>query len=98
MASARAWAMWTASSTSPGTTSTWSCPPPPWSSSPTDGLIDQVGGPRGITFGKKRVRELLLEQAGRTPAEINSALLAALQTWQGEHHRRDDLTFFCFRT
>src|SRR5256885_12894306 len=27
--------------------------------------------PRGITFGKKRVRELLLEQAGRTPAEIN---------------------------
>ncbi|MBO0989957.1 SpoIIE family protein phosphatase [Delftia sp. SD018] len=64
----------------------------------TDGLIDQVGGPRGITFGKKRVRELLLEQAGRTPAEINRALLAALQAWQGEHHRRDDLTFFCFRT
>jgi serine phosphatase RsbU (regulator of sigma subunit) len=64
----------------------------------TDGLIDQVGGPRGITFGKKRVRELLLEQAGRTPAEINRAVLAALQAWQGEHHRRDDLTFFCFRT
>ncbi|KFJ09628.1 CBS domain protein [Delftia acidovorans] len=64
----------------------------------TDGLIDQVGGPRGITFGKKRVRELLLEQAGHTPAEINRALLAALQAWQGEHHRRDDLTFFCFRT
>ncbi|MFG0599795.1 SpoIIE family protein phosphatase [Delftia sp. WSY_4] len=64
----------------------------------TDGLIDQVGGPRGITFGKKRLRELLLEQAGRTPAEINRALLDALQAWQGEHHRRDDLTFFCFRT
>ncbi|CAB5717488.1 Stage II sporulation protein E (SpoIIE) [Delftia tsuruhatensis] len=64
----------------------------------TDGLIDQVGGPRGITFGKKRVRELLLGHAGCTPAEINRALLAALHTWQGEHHRRDDLTFFCFRT
>lgn len=64
----------------------------------TDGLIDQVGGPRGITFGKKRVRELLLEQAGRSPAEINRTLQAALQSWQAEHHRRDDLTFFCFRT
>lgn len=64
----------------------------------TDGLIDQVGGARAIAFGKKRVRDLLLEQAGRSPAEINRALLAALRAWQGENHRRDDLTFFCFRT
>ncbi|AVQ85724.1 MULTISPECIES: SpoIIE family protein phosphatase [unclassified Variovorax] len=64
----------------------------------TDGLIDQVGGPRAIALGKRRVRELLLEQRGRTAAQVNQAVLDALQAWQGEHHRRDDLTFFCFRT
>ena len=64
----------------------------------TDGLIDQVGGPRAIALGKKRVRELLLEQRAQTPAQVNQAVLGALKTWQGEHHRRDDLTFFCFRT
>ena len=64
----------------------------------TDGLIDQIGGPRGIALGKRRVREVLLEQRQNTPSQIDAALLDALRLWQGEHHRRDDLTFFCFRT
>jgi len=64
----------------------------------TDGLVDQIGGPRAIAFGKRRVRELLLAQKDDTPAAINAALLQALQLWQGEQPRRDDLTFFCFRT
>lgn len=64
----------------------------------TDGLIDQVGGPRAIALGKRRVRELLLEQREGTAAQINQAVLDALQSWQGEQLRRDDLTFFCFRT
>ncbi|MGJ7573013.1 SpoIIE family protein phosphatase [Variovorax sp. RB2P76] len=64
----------------------------------TDGLVDQVGGPRAIALGKRRVRELLLAQRERTAAQINEAVLDALRLWQGEHHRRDDLTFFCFRT
>lgn len=63
----------------------------------TDGLIDQIGGPRGIALGKRRLRQLLLEQREKTPAQVNAALLDALRLWQGEHHRRDDLTFFCFR-
>ena len=64
----------------------------------TDGLIDQVGSPRAIAFGKRRVRELLLAQRDRSSAEVNRAVLDALRLWQGEHHRRDDLTLFCFRT
>jgi serine phosphatase RsbU (regulator of sigma subunit) len=64
----------------------------------TDGLIDQIGGPRGIALGKRRVREVLLEHREKTPSEVNAALLEALRLWQGEHHRRDDLTFFSFRT
>jgi len=64
----------------------------------TDGLIDQVGSPRAIAFGKRRLRELLLAQRERSSAEVNLAVLDALRLWQGEHHRRDDLTLFCFRT
>lgn len=64
----------------------------------TDGLIDQVGGPRAIALGKRRLRELLLDHAQLPPVEVNRAVLSALTAWQGEHHRRDDLTFFCFRT
>ena len=63
----------------------------------SDGLIDQIGGPRGIALGKRRVRESLLEHRQKSPSEINMALLESLRVWQGEHHRRDDLTFFCFR-
>nr|WP_315430099.1 SpoIIE family protein phosphatase [uncultured Albidiferax sp.] len=64
----------------------------------TDGLIDQVGGPRAIAFGKRRLRELLVGQRNRPSAEVNRAVLDALRAWQGLHHRRDDLTLFCFRT
>lgn len=64
----------------------------------TDGLIDQIGGARAIAFGKRRVREMLLAQQHSTPAQLNQALRQALHEWQGEHHRRDDLTFFSFRT
>ncbi|GAA6118791.1 SpoIIE family protein phosphatase [Acidovorax sp. FG27] len=64
----------------------------------TDGLIDQVGGPRAIALGKRRLRELLIEHRHGTPEEVNHAVHGALRDWQGEQHRRDDLTFFCFRT
>lgn len=64
----------------------------------TDGLVDQVGGPRAIAFGKRRLCELLLRLANSTPAQLNRDVLAALQEWQGDHNRRDDVTFFCFRT
>lgn len=63
----------------------------------TDGLIDQIGGAKAIAFGKRRVRELLAAHRGLAPAAINRAMQKELQAWQGAHHRRDDLTFFCFR-
>ncbi|CAM3681138.1 SpoIIE family protein phosphatase [Paracidovorax anthurii] len=63
----------------------------------TDGLTDQVGGPRAIALGKRRLRELLLCHRDGSPAEINRAVLACLQEWQGEHGRRDDVTFLSFR-
>jgi serine phosphatase RsbU (regulator of sigma subunit) len=63
----------------------------------TDGLTDQIGGPRNIAFGKRRACELILENRHQPTSQICEALLGALADWQGEQPRRDDLTFFCAR-
>lgn len=63
----------------------------------TDGLIDQIGGPREIAFGKRRMREAICAQRDASAARISDAVLDAHRAWQGEQRRRDDLTFFCFR-
>lgn len=64
----------------------------------TDGLIDQIGGPRAIAFGKRRIRDLLISKRAMAPEQLSEAILLALREWQGIHHRRDDVTFFSFRT
>lgn len=63
----------------------------------TDGLIDQIGGPKAIAFGKRRIRDILMANSNRPASEINKAMLEVLCEWQGPQRRRDDLTFFCFR-
>jgi len=64
----------------------------------TDGLIDQVGGPRAIALGKRRISEVLLRHRGEGPSGVNRGMADGLHAWQGEHGRRDDVTFLCFRT
>jgi serine phosphatase RsbU (regulator of sigma subunit) len=63
----------------------------------TDGLIDQIGGPKAIAFGKRRIRDTLIAHRDLPAAELNQRMQQELQAWQAAHHRRDDLTFFCFR-
>lgn len=63
----------------------------------TDGLIDQIGGPKEIAFGKRRIREAIYAHRDASAAQISDAVLDAHCAWQGEQRRRDDLTFFCFR-
>lgn len=63
----------------------------------TDGLVDQIGGPKDIAYGKRRIRDLLLAQRAAPAASLNQAMLDDFQAWQGAQPRRDDLTFFCFR-
>ncbi len=63
----------------------------------TDGLIDQIGGPRDIAYGKRRMRDVLLAQRDASASGAASALLGDFLSWQGAQPRRDDLTFFCFR-
>jgi len=63
----------------------------------TDGLIDQIGGPKEIAFGKRRMREAICAQRDASATRISEAVLDVHRAWQGEQRRRDDLTFFCFR-
>ncbi|HWT37453.1 MAG TPA: SpoIIE family protein phosphatase [Paraburkholderia sp.] len=63
----------------------------------TDGLIDQIGGPRSISFGRRRALDLILENRAESPAAICEKLRRALAEWQGVQARRDDLTLFCAR-
>jgi serine phosphatase RsbU (regulator of sigma subunit)/PAS domain-containing protein len=62
----------------------------------TDGLIDQVGGPRRLSFGKKRFSEFVAAQRGRPMPEQGAALTQLLAAYQGNEARRDDVTVLGF--
>jgi serine phosphatase RsbU (regulator of sigma subunit) len=63
----------------------------------TDGLIDQIGGPKRIAFGKRKAFETIIAHRTQPSSAICEALQTALAVWQGEQSRRDDLTLFCAR-
>ena len=63
----------------------------------TDGLTDQVGGPRGRGFGKRRTQALLSKIHKEAMASQERAFLAAIADYQGDERRRDDLTILGFR-
>lgn len=63
----------------------------------TDGLTDQIGGPKKIAFGKRKAFDTLLEHRDKSSTLICEALQRTFAVWQGEQTRRDDLTLFCAR-
>lgn len=62
----------------------------------SDGLIDQVGGPKKRGFGKKRFKKLLLELEAVPMADKGDRIYEALLDHQGEHKRRDDVSVLGF--
>jgi PAS domain S-box-containing protein len=62
----------------------------------TDGLIDQIGGPRGRSFGKRRFQTLLKRNQGEPMQKQAESLRRAFKKFQGEQLRRDDLTVLGF--
>ena len=62
----------------------------------TDGLIEQIGGTQGGSFGRKRFVEVLTKSQARAMREQQEALMAALGQHQGEERRRDDVTVLGF--
>ncbi|TDV26829.1 serine phosphatase RsbU (regulator of sigma subunit) [Paraburkholderia caballeronis] len=63
----------------------------------TDGLVDQIGGPKRIAFGKRRALDLILAHRNETPSTICENLRQALADWQGTQPRRDDVTLLFAR-
>lgn len=63
----------------------------------TDGIIDQIGGPKNIAFGKKRYANILLEHHAKPMIEQEDILMTAFYEYQGKQKRRDDVSLMGFR-
>jgi len=63
----------------------------------TDGLIDQIGGPKRRSYGKKRFESLLLSLADVPFSEHGTRLYEDLVAYQGKESRRDDVSLFGFQ-
>ncbi|ANJ66837.1 serine/threonine protein phosphatase [Halothiobacillus diazotrophicus] len=58
----------------------------------SDGVIDQVGGPKRIAFGKRRLNNLLMQTRNEPMPVQQAAFLAQFADYQGQQIRRDDVT------
>jgi tetratricopeptide (TPR) repeat protein/serine phosphatase RsbU (regulator of sigma subunit) len=58
----------------------------------TDGIVDQMGGPKGRKLLPKGLREWLLSLWSQPVAEQAERLEALFETWRGERHQIDDVT------
>ena len=58
----------------------------------SDGVIDQIGGDKRIAFGKKRLRQCLLDTRDLSLSGQGKALEKALDDYRGDEPPRDDIT------
>jgi tetratricopeptide (TPR) repeat protein/serine phosphatase RsbU (regulator of sigma subunit) len=58
----------------------------------TDGIVDQMGGPKGRKLLPKGMREWLSGLWSQPVAEQAESLTALFETWRGERHQIDDVT------
>jgi len=57
----------------------------------TDGFTDQIGGPDGLSYGSRRVRQELLENAGYTLPQLKEHFSKDFKAWMGKERQLDDL-------
>ena len=65
---------------------------------PTDGVIDQIGGPKHIAHGKRRLVQFLAERRGTSARALCADFAEHFAQWQGSQRRRDDVSLLAFRT
>lgn len=63
----------------------------------SDGFLSQIGGKRHFPFGEKRFFELLKKQGSQELESQKENFLQALNDYQGEQERMDDITLIGFR-
>jgi phosphoserine phosphatase RsbU/P len=58
----------------------------------TDGLQDQFGGKDGkVKFLSKNVKQLIIDNSGKSMLEFKSILNERFEAWKGEHKQMDDV-------
>ncbi|MCK5070502.1 MAG: SpoIIE family protein phosphatase [Desulfocapsa sp.] len=63
----------------------------------SDGITDQTGGEKGFPYGNKRFKRLLLSIQDQTMESQQRIIQETLTTYQGDDHRRDDVTVIGFK-
>ena len=62
----------------------------------SDGIIDQIGGEKRRSFGKKRFQMLLKDSQNLSMSTVGEYLYRELEAYQGKEIRRDDVSIFGF--
>ncbi|MCP5373812.1 MAG: PAS-domain containing protein [Hyphomicrobiales bacterium] len=62
----------------------------------SDGLVDQLGGPKRRAFGKRRFKELIAAFDGEAFAARRDLILQTFAAYQGDEPRRDDVALMGF--
>jgi len=62
----------------------------------TDGFVDQLGGSKRLSFGKKRFKNWLLENSQQSFEQQSRTLLQAFNEYRGDNDRQDDVTVMGF--
>jgi PAS domain S-box-containing protein len=63
----------------------------------TDGLIDQIGGPRSVSFGKQRFKNFIAANQRLPMSEQAQRLAEIWSDYQGQQASRDDVTVMGFK-
>jgi len=63
----------------------------------TDGIVDQVGGSRGFSYGNKGFKNFLLTIQDQPFKEQKISIIEELNNYQGDNIRRDDITVIGFK-
>lgn len=63
----------------------------------SDGILDQVGGEKGLGFGKRRFTQLLADLWEMPMAQHGMQIKLALTNYQGNQSRRDDVSVIGFQ-
>lgn len=62
----------------------------------TDGVTDQIGGPKAIAHGRRRLAAFMDQHRQCDGLEFARRFHEALTDWQGAQRRRDDVTLLVF--
>ncbi len=63
----------------------------------TDGIVDQFGGFAHKKYTRKRLYDLLTEEAKGDASELGELISRELKSWKRNTEQTDDICLFCFR-